>query len=709
MNERHRKKRADRAAGEAKRTSAGSSSLKTSQSPLSCSALPIASAAFSGRALWVSIALIAANLIIYAPVRHHDFVRWDDPQYVSENPYVGKGLSWSGLSWALTTGHAANWHPLTWLSHMLDVQLFGLDAGPHHLVSVLLHIANALLLFAFLHSATGALGRSSFVAGLFALHPLHVESVAWVAERKDVLSTLFLLLTLCAYVLYVREPQLVRYLAVLLLFALGLMAKPMVVTLPFVLLLLDYWPLARVAPGDNRSVWLRLVREKLPLFALAAATSIVTLVVQRQEGAVAALDALPPVSRAENAVVSYFAYIAHMLWPTRLAVLYPLTPSLPGWQVAGSVLGLIAVSIAVIAARSRRYLTVGWLWYLGTLVPVIGLIQVGEQSMADRYTYVPLIGLFLIAAWGIPELLGAQPFRRIALPAAAALVLGACVVAARVQVGYWRNNFTLWEHAAQVTSGNYIAHNNLGVGLANQGKSDEAVFHFSEAARIKPNYPEAHNNLGLALASQGNTGAAISHYSEAVRIRPGYAVARDNLAKALWSQGRFDEAIAQYSEVVRIKPDSADAIVNLAIALANHGRTGEAIVRYSEALRLKPDLPEAHNNLGFALASQGKVDEAIAEYASAIRFKPDFVLAHNNLAAALASQGRVDEAIREFEAALRIRPNEAAIHYDLGVMLNRKGDTRKAIEQFENALKLHPGYPEAQRALDSLKSRPGAP
>jgi tetratricopeptide (TPR) repeat protein len=554
---------------------------------------------------------------------------------------------------------------------MLDIQMFGLNGGAHHLVSVLLHTVNTLLLFGLLHSATGALGRSAFVAGMFASHPLHVESVAWVAERKDVLSTLFWLLTLYAYIRYVRRPVPGRYLAMLMMFALGLMAKPMLVTLPFVLLLLDYWPLGRVAPGANRSVWLSLAREKLPLFALALASSVVTFMVQHQQGAVAALDALPLESRAENAVVSYFGYIAHLVWPTRLAVFYPLNPALPGWEVAGCILGLIGVSIAVIAARGHRYLAVGWMWYVGTLIPVIGLIQVGEQSMADRYTYIPLIGLFLMVAWGMPELLGDWPYGRIVVPAVAALGVGACMIVARMQVEYWKSDFALWEHAALVTEGNYIAHNNLGVALANQEKRSEAAFHFSEAVRLKPNYAEAHNNLGLALASQGNTAAAIPQYSEALRIRPGFAVAHDNLAKALSAQGKFDEAIAQFTEVVHLKPDSAVALANLAAALANQGKIDEAIARYTDAVRIQPNFAEAHNNLGFALAGQGKVDAAI----------------------------------REFEAALRVQPNAASIHYDLGVMLNRKGDIPQAILQFEAALKLNPGYPEAQTALDSLRSR----
>ncbi|OHE89167.1 MAG: hypothetical protein A3G75_16095, partial [Verrucomicrobia bacterium RIFCSPLOWO2_12_FULL_64_8] len=517
------------------------------------------------------MALIAATVVVYAPVRHFEFVTWDDPNYITENPHVQGGLTWQGALWALTTGDPPYWHPLTWLSHMLDVQVFGLNAGGHHLPNVLLHIGNAILLFGLLHWMTGALGRSAFVAGLFAFHPLRVESVAWVSERKDVLSTLFWMLTLWAYVSYARRPRRGRYLVVLLLFALGLMTKPMLVTLPFVLLLLDVWPLGRVSlktgPGggsgwatlrDQRPVVLRLVREKLPLLALAVASSMVTFVVQERVGAIGELGARPWDLRLQNAMVSYVAYIGKMLWPAGLAAFYPYPRSLPAWQVVGSILGLIGVSVAVIrAARRCPYLPVGWLWYLGTLIPVIGLIQAGDQALADRFSYVPLVGLFIMVAWGIPELLARWRYRSIALPATAGLTLLACAISSWNQVQYWKSSMTLWTRTLNVTTGNYRAHHNLGLALAISGKGDEASAYFSEALRLKPDFAEAHNNLGSALANQGKFDQAIAHFSEALRFKPDSAEAHYRLGLALARLGKGDQAIPHFSDAIRLKPDYA--------------------------------------------------------------------------------------------------------------------------------------------------------
>ena len=508
-------KRAHRTASNSKGRFLRNPSLDSFKNPSLNTTNSTAWSAFSGQARWACLALIAVNMIVYAPVWHHGFVNYDDDEYVSTNTVVLRGLTWHGASWAFTTGHAGNWHPLTWLSHMLDVQFYGLDPGPHHLTNLLFHIANTLLLFGLLHRMTGALGRSAFVAGLFAVHPLHVESVAWVAERKDVLSTLFWMLTLWAYVEYVRRPGLRRYWPVLLFFALGLMAKQMLVTLPFVLLLLDFWPLGRVGTRPNpaggwalsRDGWattVRLVWEKLPLLALTVVSSIVTVVVHRQAAAVISLSATPLNLRVANALVSYVTYISKMLWPARLAVLYPYAQSLPGWWVAGAFLGLMGISVAVIRAGPRHpYLPVGWLWYLGTMVPVIGLIQVGNQATADRYTYVPLIGLFIVVAWGVPDLLVRWPRRRIGLPIAAGLVILACAIAARGQLRYWEDSTTLWTRALAVTTENNIAHNNLAVSLADQGKLDEAIAHYSEALRIKPDYTKAQDNLDLALVRRG--------------------------------------------------------------------------------------------------------------------------------------------------------------------------------------------------------------
>jgi len=575
---------------------------------------------------------------VYAPVRQHGFVNLDDAQYVSDNPAVSGGLSGRGVSWAFTTRHAGNWHPLTWLSHMLDVELYGMNAGPHHLTSLLVHVANAVLLFGLLHRMTGALFRSAFVAALFALHPLHVESVAWVAERKDVLSTLFFLLTIRAYLAYVRRPRPSRYALVLVLFALGLMAKPMLVTLPFVLLLLDYWPLGR-APSR------RLVVEKLPMLALALASSIVTFLVQQRAGAVKGLDALPLDHRLANAVMAYAAYIGKMLWPAQLAAIYPYPASRPGWLVAGAAAGLIAVTVLTLrAARRHPYLPVGWLWYLGTLVPVIGLVQVGSQPMADRYTYVPLIGLFLIAAWGIPDLLARWPHRDLALGVAAGLVILGCTVAARGQVTHWRSSIALWQHALQVTTENPRAHNNLGHALARDGRGSEAIARYTEALRIKPDYAEAHNNLGFTLAEQGRASEAMGHYYEALRVLPDYVEAHNNLGVALAGEGNADGAIQHLSDAVRIEPGRA----------------------------------EAHNNLGAVLAGQGRLEDAIRHLAVAVELRPGYADAQRNLAMA---------------------------HYEWAVTLAEQGRTSEAVGHLESVLKLDPSHEQASGALRSLTRR----
>ena len=595
--------------------------------------------------------MVVANVVVYAAVRRYDFVYFDDQYYVIKNATVSAGLTWRGVVWAFTTGYQSNWHPLTWLSHMLDVQLYGMHAGGHHLTNVLLHIANTLLLFGVLHRMTGAPGRSGFVAALFAVHPLHVESVAWVAERKDVLSTLFWMLTLWSYVSYVRQPRWSRYVPVTAWFGLGLLSKPMVVTLPFVLLLLDYWPLGRVtldgAPGPDRhatrpwpqrGVVLRLLQEKAPLFALAAASSVVTFIVQQRGGSVIALDLASPIRRAENALVSYVAYVGKMLWPARLAAFYPYPPSLPIWHVTGAALILIAAfAVALWAVRRRPYLLVGWLWYVGTLVPVIGLVQVGFQQMADRYTYIPLIGLFLIVAWGVPDLLGGWRYKRIALAAAAGVVLTACVVTAGRQVRTWENGVALWQRDLDVTSDNFHAHKNLADALASEGKLDQAIAHYLDALRLRPQYAEAH--------------------------------------------------------------------VRVAHLLSRKGRTEEALVHSSDALSIRPDLEEAHNGLGVGLMEQGKDSEAAAHFVEATRLRPGYADAHHNLALVLAKQGRRDEAIREMSKAVAIDPNEPAWHYHLAALYRWNGDVEQALHHLERAVTLDPADQVAQRALQKLKER----
>ncbi len=618
--------------------------------------------------LVVGLALAALNLLVYASVWRHDFVNFDDPQYMTENLRVSAGLTWDGVRWALTTGHAGNWHPLTWFSHMLDVELFGVKSGPQHAVNLALHIANTLVLFGLLWRMTGAVGRSAFVAALFAAHPLHVESVAWISERKDVLSTLFWLLTLWAYVAYARSGRWTWYGLALLCLALGLMSKPMLVTVPCVLLLLDYWPL-------RRPLGLRLVFEKLPFFALVAVSSFMTFRAQSQGGAVSALAALPLATRLANALFAYLGYIEKMVWPTGLTALYPYSRSGYGWVPAVSIALLTAISVFVgVMGRRHRYLAVGWLWYLGTLVPVIGLVQVGVQSMADRYTYVPLIGLFIMIAWGVVDLVPRLANTRVALPAAALIVIAACAATARTQVAYWHDSETLWRHAVRVHAANAHAETALGSVLEEQGKTEEANALFLDALRIEPDFAEAHNKLGVLLANQG----------------------------------RVNEAILQYEAAVRLKPSLPEPHYNLGNARAAQGKPREAISNYLEALRLRPDDPAAHNGLGSALDDEGKTEDAIAQYLEALRLNPQLADAHNNLGAARAKQGRTDEAILEFLDAIRIKPNYADAHYNVAIVLNGKGRTAEALQHLREALRLKPNHEGARQALQVIGGR-GAP
>ncbi len=559
--------------------------------------------------LCIVAALIAITLAVYAPVRHYDFVQIDDPVQVSENPQVAAGLTWSGVAWAFTSARAGYWMPLVWLSHMLDVRLYGMQPGPHHVTNLALHVACTLLLFGLLLSLTRATFRSAFVAALFAVHPLHVESVAWITERKDVLSTLFWMLTLLAYVSWARRGGWTRYMLVVALFALGLMAKPMLVTLPLVMLLLDVWPLGRVrlgaafsetgakagraggAGGGAGGTWRALLWEKLPLFALAGAGAIVAFVTQQQSGAVSNLQVYPLGLRVENALVSYVAYIGKMLWPARLAVLYPHPASIPAAPVVGAVVVLAGISLIVMRlARRRPYLAVGWLWYLVTLLPVIGLVQVGVQAMADRFTYVPLIGLFIMAAWAVPDLLSRSSFARRAVPVVAALVVVACAWSASAQVRYWQDSVTLWTRTTELTLNMdaYHAHMSLGTVLLDKSRLDEAAGHFSEAVRLNPGSAESQNGLATVLQRQGRIDQAIVHYREALRLQPAVAEVHNNLGAMLAQQGRFDEAIVHLSEAARLKPDFELAHLNLALAFTRTGRMQEAQREFNEVLRINP-------------------------------------------------------------------------------------------------------------------------
>jgi cytochrome c-type biogenesis protein CcmH/NrfG len=541
-----------------------------------------ASSAASGGRLapaLVYAGLLVLVLAIYARTAGYDFVYYDDPDYVTANAMVREGLTLHGLRWALTSTEAANWHPVTWASHMLDVELFGLQPGAHHLVNVVLHLVNACLLFELLRRMTGALGPSAAVALLFAVHPMHVESVAWVAERKDVLSAAFFLAALLAYEAWVRRRGTLRYLLVTGLFGLGSMAKPMVVTLPLVMLLLDAWPLSRDPSAPDRSrvrVWAGLVTEKLPWLAMSAAACVLTVVAQHGGGSLESTYAVPLPLRVANAVVSYVRYLGKLAWPVNLTVAYP-HPNLAGgtpWTVfeVGASIAAMAVltTLALGIGRRRRYVAVGWLWYGIMLAPVIGVVQVGQQAMADRYTYLPYVGLFLVVAWGardVVEALGVSSrIRAVAGAAALALVL-ALSVQARNQVLQWRNTESLFRHAIAVSAPTPVVLTNLGVVLAEQGRLDEAIEMHRVALHLAPDDAQALNNLGLALHLAGRLDEAIANYRMAVTLDPHRVSARHNLATALRDSGRLDEAIAEYRRALEIDPGAAKTRVGLEQAL----------------------------------------------------------------------------------------------------------------------------------------------
>ena len=575
------------------------------------------------RILLLCLVLTLATLSLFWRVQHHGFVNFDDDLYVTANPRVQAGLTVDGIIWAFTTIHASNWHPLTWLSHMLDCHLFGLSPGAHHFTNVLLHIANTLLLFLAFRWMTHAVWKSAFVAALFALHPLHVESVAWIAERKDLLSTFFWLLTMGLYLHYVKRPGYTRYLLVFVSFSFGLMAKPMLVTLPFVLLLLDYWPLGRlelVHQGlttqksirkheiywPKGAVVLRLVLEKIPLLSLTALSSVVTFLAQRSGGALESLGTMPLNVRLTNAFVTYMRYVEKTIWPHDLAVFYPHPgPNLPLWQVAGAVLSLLAITLLVLrAVRSHPHLITGWLWYLGTLVPVIGIVQVGAHAMADRYTYVPLIGLFIVMAWGLPDLLPRRPHGRFILTSSALVVIIGFMICSSLQVRCWQNSSTLFQHTLDVTTNNWLAHNNMGLAVASGGDSAGALAHYRQSLRINPKNAQAHNNLGIALVQHKSPREAGLHFEAALHLKPDFAEAHYNLGGLLLNYGALDDAVFHYHQAVQNEPDDPQIHNNMANALLRRGDVCEAISHYREALRLEPESAATLQNLEVALTMQ---------------------------------------------------------------------------------------------------------
>ena len=653
----------------------------------------------------VCVALAAATLVVFWGARQCQFVNYDDPAYIASNEAIQHGLTAQSVRWAFQTGAASNWHPLTWLSHMADVDLYGMEPAAHHLTSVLLHAINGVMLFLILRRMTGALWRSAFVAAVFALHPLRVESVVWVSERKDVLSTLFWMLTVWAYVRHAEKFKVqgsmfkVFYGLSLVFFAFGLMSKPMLVTLPFVLLLLDYWPLARLPLGMAG-----LVKEKIPFFILAVASSVVTFLVQRHGGAVSSLTGVPVGARVGNAFISYVRYVAKMFWPARLSPLYPHPGYWPWWEVGGAVVLMAAVTAWVIRrARSQPYLLVGWFWFVGMLAPTIGLVQVGIQSMADRYSYVASVGLLIMLTWGAADWMGTH---RWVLATAAALALGACAILTTRQVAFWRTSETLFTHAVEVTDNNYLAYNNLGFDFSNRGEMERAMVYFQKALDINSNYDEAHNNLGYALAALGRDQEATNEYIKALSLNPRLTEAHNNLGIALGHLGLSDAGIHEYQVALEENPRHAGAHNNLGVALAMRGQLDEAIAQFRLSIACQENYLSAHSDLGNALAMKGDLAGATREYEFCLKMDAKDPQVHNNLGNVLAQQGKLEEAIAQYGIALNLKPDNPEAHFNLGFCLAKQGRRAEAKEQCILALRQRPNYPEARLQLEALQKTP---
>jgi len=658
----------------------------------------------------VCLVLALAVWAVFGQTLRDEFINYDDDVYVYNNPAIRQGFSLPGVVSIFThINGAGEWLPVTALSRMLDCQLYGLHPGGHHLTNVVLQALTAILLFLALRAMTGMFWPAAFVAAVFAIHPLRVESVAWVTERKDVLSGFFFMLTLLCYAKAVagaRWPAAgtennasapIRsrfYWLALLFFSLGLLSKPMLVTLPFVLMLMDYWPLSRLssngpdAPRPRFQTWLGLLFEKIPFLLLSAVDCVVTVLAQRN--AIGSVQAFDFPSRIGNALMACVAYLGQMFYPAGMAVFYPYPQNhIPHWQVGLSLLVLCLISAGVMAGRRKRhYLLVGWLWYLGMLVPVIGLVQAGDQARADRYTYLPQIGLNILVTWGAMDLCRAWRHHRAALGFAATAILAVLLAVANVQTGYWKDSVSLWTHTLACTSGNYLAQNNLAMALAEQGRLTEAIGHYEQALQIEPDYVKAQNNLGVALAGQGRLTEAVEHYQRALQLRPDDAEVHNNFGIALAGLGRPAEAIDHYQRALQFDPDNAEAHNNLGVALASQGRLTEAIEHDQRALQFKPDFAQAHYNLGNALAGQGRLAEAVTHYEQALQLKPDYAEVHNNLGMVLARQGNFAEAVKHYERVLQLRPDAAEPHFNLGNVLASQGKSAEAISQFRQALAL---------------------
>jgi protein O-mannosyl-transferase len=622
-----------------------------------------------GTNLLLCLVIVVVTLLVYGQVRHYDFITWDDPLYVTANFHIQTGLHWESVRWAFTTSHGATWVPLTWLSYMLDYQLYELAPAGYHLTNLFWHLLNCLLLFGILRSLTKELWPSFFVALLFAIHPLHVESVAWVTERKDVLSSFFWFLTTWLYLRQVRAPSLRNYVLVVVSMAFGLMAKPMLVTLPFALLLLDYWPLRRAQGGRS---WIPLLKEKVPLFGLALLSAALTVWAKSSVLAASSLNLQPLPLRIENAVISYVAYLSKLFWPVGLSAFYPYPSAIPLWKVGFAVISLAGLSW--LAWRFRRrfpYVLFGWLWFVGTLVPVIGIVQVGGHALADRFTYIPSIGIFIIIAWGIRDILALHPRTRWGL---VSVCTGAVILLSTLchtQVQHWSNSISLFQHTLAVREDNSLAHACLGAAFIQQGNPEQAEKHLTRAVEINPDYPEALSDLGMLLSDRG----------------------------------MYREAAARFTQALTLDPDNAEAHNNFALMLTRVDRFTEAIEHYQRAISLNPMFPKALNNLGAALAQQGRLEEAKPYFLRALAIQPDYDDVHNNLGLLYYQQHDYTNSRVYFETGLRYNSNNPKTYFFLGLIAVAQGQDREAAGYYSQALKLDPNFQEASENLRDIAEK----
>jgi len=697
-----------------------------------------------GKTALVCALLAVATLMTYWPVAYNAFTNYDDGYYVTENPLVQRGLSWEGLAWAFGSLHGEHtyWHPLTWISHMVDCEVFGLKAWGHHLVNLLFHTFNTVLVFLVFLRMTGAFWRCAILAALFALHPLQVDTVAWVAERKNLLSALFWMLTMWAYARYVEKaegrgqktegagqraedrgqgsgvrglrpllhpPASFFYAFSLLLFALGLMCKPVLVTLPFVLLLLDYWPLKRLELNGQHSrlkTLLPLVREKLPFFGLAAVSCLVTIMAHRGLGMLDVAFRPPLDLRIENALVSYIHYLGSAFYPAKLAVFYPYPGVVPMGAALLSVLLLLGLSaLAIGSARNRPYLLVGWFWFLGVLVPFIGLVQAGSQAMADRFAYVPLIGLFLAVVWSAEAMANRWRHGLVIVSAVAVAALVACAGGTRRQISYWKDDESLFGHALAVTENNALSQLNLGAALNAKGRFGEAIGHLQEAVRLSPGTAKAHINLAYALAQKDRLAEAVKQYEAALELDPADAGVHNDLGLTLARQGRVKDAIRHYHEALRSRPGFAEAHYNLGLSLASVGDYRGAAVQFRQVVRQDPANASARQKLDRALAAQEQVEHATEPYQAMVKANPGDARAHRELGRVLLQAGQVGEAIGQYSEAVRLEPKSAEAHYQLGAALARDGEREKAAIQFQAALESDSQLAVAHYALGIVRQQ----